>query len=240
MAGNGGVVLILGSAPNAIHARDWPKDHFDRIVTINNAWRIRSDWDHVVFPEDFPLSHRPLALGPGQRAVEAAEFVPAQNRYGGFLHAGATMAFTAAYWVLDVLRPRVMAFMGCDMVYPDKGQTHFYGKGAADPLREDISLRDLEAKSARLGLLAASGGCACVNLSPDPSRLVFPRRMPEELAAMPPVRADLRAIAVLRARETTLGYTTPGGWHDATGESYRMPALEALDAAWRGLYDATF
>ncbi len=61
------------------------------------------------------------------------------------------------------------------MHYPATGPTHFYGQGTPDPLRRDITLRSLEAKSARLMVLAARQGCAMVNLSTGPSRLVFPR-----------------------------------------------------------------
>ena len=120
------VVLILGSGPNAPKATTWPKDHFDRIVVINNAWRLRSDWDDLVFPEDFPPDRRPVHLAEDQNLIEADQFVPAQNALGGFVYAGGTMAFTAAYWALHALRPNVMAFLGCDMVYPKAGATHFF------------------------------------------------------------------------------------------------------------------
>ena len=78
--------------------------------------------------------------------------------FGGIVYAGATMAFTAGYWALSALQPRVLAYLGCDMIYP-QGQTHFYGTGAADPLRPDPTLQNLRAKSARLELLAARAGC---------------------------------------------------------------------------------
>jgi len=71
------------------------------------------------------------------------------------------MAFTAGYWALHALRPEVMGFIGCDMVYPKTGATHFYGTGTADPLRDDVTLQDLGAKSARLMVMAAAQGCAC-------------------------------------------------------------------------------
>ena len=46
------------------------------------------------------------------------------------------MAFTAGYWALYKFKPQLICYTGCDMVY--KGEkTHFYGKGNADPLRED-------------------------------------------------------------------------------------------------------
>ena len=239
MGETGGIVLILGSGPNVRRAAEWPKAWFDRVVVINNAWAVRSDWDDLIFPEDFPAARRPDAVGAGQRLIEADAFVPAQNRYGGFLFAGATMAFTAGYWALDALRPRVMAFMGCDMVYAPSGETHFYGHGAADPLRADVSLRDLEAKSARLALLAAAEGCTCVNLSQDQSRLVFPRVGAEGLAEATAPTPDRAAIEALRAEETALGYDTPDGWHDASGEAYDRAALKALDARWRECFGAT-
>lgn len=233
----GPVVLILGSGPNALTAASWPKGWFDRIVVINNAWRIRADWDDHVFPEDFPVSRRPPAIRPEQRRIEADDFVPAQNLHGGFIHAGATMAFTAAYWALVALRPSVMAFMGCDMVYPDGGQTHFYGMGRADPLRKDVSLRDLGAKSARLGVIAGAAGCHCLNLSEGESRLLFPRARPMDLLARrsePGV--DRAELADLQAREAALRYETPDGRYDTRPEAYDLPALDAIDAAWRRLY----
>ena len=42
-------------------------------------------------------------------------------------------------------------------------------------LRPDITLQSLEAKAARLMILAAEAGHAVVNLSDGPARVVFPR-----------------------------------------------------------------
>lgn len=230
----GGAVLVLGSGPNAVTAEAWPKAWFDRIVVINNAWRVRSDWDDLVYPEDFAVDRRPEVLAPGQRVIEADGFVPAQNRYGGFVFAGATMAYTAAYWALDALEPAVLAFMGCDMVYPATGPTHFYGTGTADPLRPDVSLRDLGAKSARLGAMAAAQGCACVNLSEGESSLVFARAKGADLRGLKaPVAGD---IAALRAREKALGYATPDGHHAGFADRIDVGALDALDRDWRAVY----
>ncbi|MEM6304712.1 MAG: hypothetical protein AAF744_08335 [Pseudomonadota bacterium] len=234
--GTGGIVLILGSGPSVTDCQAWPRAPFDRIVAINNAWSVRPDWDDLVFPEDFAPERRPATCRPGQRLIEADAFVPAQNRYGGFVFAGATMAFTAGYWALDALAPRVMAFLGCDMVYPKTGNTHFYGTGTADPLRADVTLRDLGAKSARLGLIAAAQGCACVNLSlADQSALLFPRARPDALAghAAPPLTAEIDA---LRWREKALGYATPTGRYPAGEASYDIVALDALDLEWRDLW----
>ncbi|NNE53844.1 MAG: hypothetical protein HKN30_15760 [Sulfitobacter sp.] len=231
------VVLILGSGPNVVQAADWPKDWFDQIVVINNAWRVRHDWDTLVFPEDFPADRRPQKVTQGQQVVEADQFVPAQNRFGGFVHAGATMAYTTAYWVLAALQPAVMAFMGCDMTYAQAGKSHFYGKGTADPLRDDVSLRDLGAKSARLALIAAEQGCTCVNLSRDPSALLFPRAEPEGLRRrLLSLDLDGKRYGDLRAREEALGYSTPDGRHDALAGHVDLGAMDTLDRDWRSLF----
>src|SRR6056297_1200085 len=121
------VVLILGSGPNVVNATAWDRAAFDRIVAINNAWRVRQDWDDLIYPDDFPDDRKPERLLQGQHMIRAADYVPLQNTFGGFVYAGGTMAFTASYWALAALKPRVIAVMGCDMVY-DATQTHFYGK----------------------------------------------------------------------------------------------------------------
>ena len=108
------VVLILGSGPNVITCRDWPRFPIDRIVAINNAWAVRPDWDHLIHPDDFPKDRQPTALNPGQSIVRAQDYVPIQNTYGGFVYAGGTMAFTAGYWALGALKPRVIAMLGSE------------------------------------------------------------------------------------------------------------------------------
>ena len=55
-------VLIIGSGPNALEARSWPRGVFDVIVAINNAWRVREDWNYLIYPEDFPADRRPHHL----------------------------------------------------------------------------------------------------------------------------------------------------------------------------------
>jgi hypothetical protein len=236
MAQNTDTVLILGSGPNAPQARDWAREHFDRIVVINNAWRIRADWDDLIYPEDFPDDRKPARLSRAQRCIEADQFVPTQNAYGGFVYAGGTMAFTAGYWALHALRPRVMAFMGCDMVYPASGPTHFYGKGAADPLREDITLRDLGAKSARLGLIAAAQGCRCINLSSGPSELVYERARPEDLRSLPGRGPSATAAHAILNAEDDLGYFVATGRYWDQAGAFDAHALDRLDAAWRAAW----
>ncbi|WP_068301829.1 hypothetical protein [Pararhodobacter sp. CCB-MM2] len=226
----GGVVLILGSGPAALKAATWPRNAFDTILAINNAWRVRPDWDLHIHPEDFPPEHRPQVRQPGQRVITAEEYVPVQNNLGGFVYAGGTMAFTAGYWALGALHPRVMAFFGCDMVYPDAGKTHFYGQGEPDPLRRDISLRSLEAKSARLQLLAASLGCTCVNLSDAETRLTFPRA---SLAELPSISApETPPLSAPLAREAELGYFVPSGRYWKEESRFDPAEIDALDRLW--------
>lgn len=224
-------VLILGSGPAARDVADWDISYFDVFVVINNAWRIRPDWTHMIHPEDLPEENRPPVLRSRQTIVTAADYVPVQNNLGGFLYAGGTMAFTAGYWALGALEPSEIGFFACDMVYPKIGDTHFYGVGEPDPLRQDITLQSLEAKSTRLMLLAAERGCACVNYSGESeSRLVFPKGSPGE--DMGVTQFDLSgARAALRA-EAALGYMAEDGRYWLQEEQYDKSALARIDALW--------
>ena len=222
-------VLMLGSAPMALQARDWPRAPFDHIIAINNAWLVRPDWDETIYPWDFPADSIPTPAGH-QRLITQDDFVPAQNRYGGFVYAGGTMAFTAAYWALDALRPGVIATFGCDMTYPATGPTHFYGCGTPDPLRADLTLRSLEAKSARLMICAARQGCAMVNLSTAPSRLIFPRAT---ATALPKPRAfDETLAAKADAMESALNYHVPSGRYWEHTAHFDLAQIDALDTLW--------
>lgn len=236
MAQKTDIVVILGSGPTALAARDWDREWLDRIVVINNAWQVRDDWDDLIYPFDFPVERRPDHLQPGQRLIEADQFVPTQNAYGGFVYAGGTMAFTAGYWALHALRPRILAFLGCDMIYPNSGPTHFYGNGAADPLRADITLQDLGAKSARLGLMAAAQGCACVNLSTEESQLLFQRARASELRHKQFPLPDPAPVVGLVRDEDQLGYFVPNGRYWDETDRFDSSALAGLDAGWRAAW----
>jgi hypothetical protein len=236
-------VLILGSAPDAPEAARWPKSGFDAIVAINNAFAIRPDWDFLIHPEDFPQDRLPEEKTEQQTIVTASDYVPVQNAYGGFVYAGGTMAFTAGYWALGALKPDVLAFYGCDMNY-DSAKTHFYGKGSADPLRDDITLQSLEAKSARLMLIAAGQGCLTVNLSSQrESQLVFPRLGPDAAATLTlahhrQMLASLKTLADSEAaemaihRESGLKYMAESGRYWETPEKFDAAELRRLDALW--------
>jgi hypothetical protein len=226
------VVLILGSGPNATLAQGWDAAPFDHILAINNAWRLRPDWDALIFPHDFPAERHP-PRGPAQTFVTERDFVPAQNAYGGFVYGGGTMAFTAAYWALHHHRPRVIAVMGCDMHYPQGGRTHFYGTGTADPLRADITLQKLEAKAARVMVLAAMQGCAVVNLSiAGPTRLIYPRVGRCGLQRLTPLPFDMAAAAQALAAEKALGYHVPSGRYWEHVGQFDAAALRQVDDLW--------
>jgi hypothetical protein len=230
-------VLMLGSAPDALLARDWDRGSFDHILAINNAWRIRPDWSHWIHPWDFPETGRPTPAA-GQTVITQEQFVPAQNRFGGFVYAGGTMAFTAAYWALDALKPDVLAVLGCDMHYPKTGPTHFYGIGTPDPLRQNITLRSLEAKATRLEALAALRGSALINLSDGPSRLTFPRGTPDGLEHTRPRQPDADIVAEALAREAALDYHVPSGRYWEESARFDPVEVDALDALWRRAYPA--
>ena len=222
-------ILILGSGPNVTQAKAWPRASFDLIVVINNAWRVRTDWDYLVHPSDFPVDRQPLFLKRGQRAITHHDYVPAQNALGGFVFAGGTMAFTASYWALHTLKPTVMAYLGCDMTY-QATPSHFYGQGTADPMRVDVTLRSLEAKSARLQAIAQRRGCDCVNLSSDPSRLVFARGELNNLL----VKTDINQDATNQALrlEKDAGYMVPSGKYWKEEARFDTEVIDRIDAAW--------
>lgn len=225
-------VMIMGSGPGVMAARDWAIGDA-HLVAINNAWQVRPDWNSLIFPDDFPVERRPTQLGPDQSLVTSADYVPLQNALGGFVYAGGTMAFTAAYWALRALRPKVIAMVGCDMVYPQSGPTHFYGTGTADPLRKDISLRSLEAKSARFMILAARAGCAVVNLSDaEQSRLIYPRATPETLAHQRPQQFDPRLTEAALHREAEMGYVVPSGKYWKEEHRFDPAEIDRIDSLW--------
>ncbi len=230
------VVLILGSGPNAVEAQSMPRADLGRVVAINNAWRVLPDWDFCIHPEDFPPDRRPPMDRSGGTLVTYESYVPIQNRYGGFVYAGGTMAFTAAYWALGALKPRVMAFLGCDMVYAPTGNTHFYGTGEADPLRADVTLQSLEGKAARLALLAARQGCHCVNLSENESRLVYPRAQPGALRDLAVPGAPESTLA--ETKEAELGYLVASGRYWEVQDQFDADALREIDALWLEAYQA--
>lgn len=239
------MVLLIGSAPDAVLAKGWDLSVFTKRVAINNAWQITPDWDYLVYPEDFaPERMPPTPSKPSQHLIGASEFVPQQNSFGGFVYAGGTMAFTAGYWALGALKPDLIAFLGCDMVYGTSTveSSHFYGQGTPDPLRVDVTLQSLEAKSVRFMSLAHTQQCAVVNLSALPeSRLMFPRVDQLELMA-PELQRQLlqrqremlnpaEAVRALQA-EQDLGYMVASGRYWEHTAEFDKTKLSDIDSLW--------
>jgi len=227
-------VLIIGSAPDSLYCRDWKYQPFDAIIAINNAWQVRSDWTHSIFPEDFPKSKhaRPKK---GQVLLSSEDYVQTQNEYGGFVYAGGTMAFTAPYWVLARLKPKIIAFIGCDMIYEGK-RTHFYGKGTADPLREDITLKNLLAKSARIEAFASLQNCAVINLSQKKSsNLIFPRKPISSFlgkTTLKPRVFNAKKISAVRRIEEKLAYFEKSGKYWKKFGKYLPEEIDKVDKLW--------
>ena len=225
-------VLIIGSAPDALEAQSFNRELFQQVVAINNAWNVRSDWDYCIFPDDFPENRRPNENNE-QRLIGSEQYVPLQNKYGGFVYSGGTMAFTAGYWVLGHFNPRAIAYIGCDMVYDEK-KTHFYGRGTPDPLREDPTLKNLRAKSARLEAIAASQNCSIFNLSKRPkSNLVFRRNSLENIPEEPtPRRVDSELLKVVLEKEKSLGYFIKNGKYWKHLADFDQKKIDILDGLW--------
>ena len=239
------IILLIGSAPDVVRCEAWPKEAFSKIVAINNAWRVRPDWDFLVHSGDFPSDRLPPGARLRQAQIfSASQYVPAQNAFGGFVYAGATMSLTSAYWTVHSQRPDVLAFLGCDMIYDGAGDTHFYGVGRADPLRDDVTLQSLEAKSARLLFHALRRGTLCVNLSDLPrSRLVFPKLSFEDVQglSMPQVLdmqtelhtgIDRGAVEAAEAMEREFGYFYEDGMYWKHLDEIDRAKLAGIDRLW--------
>jgi hypothetical protein len=237
------VVLIVGSAPDAVRINSLDLSLFDNCVAINNAWRLKKKWDYVIYPDDFPTQRQPKNFHVKKKIITAKEYVPIQNKFGGFVYAGGTMAFTAGYWALGILKPDVIAYLGCDMIYSNKKSiNHFYGKGAADPLRDDISLQSLEAKSARLMAIAKFNNCSVVNLSEqDQSRLLFPRvqidlfkkkRTMANLIGADKIQLNFKALKKALCFEKKLNYVVPSGKYWQEINRFDPIQLSKIDQLW--------
>lgn len=226
-------VLIIGSAPNAIEARSLDLSFFNKIVTINNAWKITPFWTHSIFPEDFPKEKRPTP-GEKQSIHSSQDYVSKQNYYGGFVYAGGTMAFTAAYWSLYTFSPSLIVYLGCDMIYSGS-KTHFYGRGEPDPLRRDKTLKNLPAKSARFECFASKQSCAVINLSNlKNSQLVHRKTSFNTLLSTtfaPKIINEIKYNDALNL-EKSAGYFINDGKYWKEMKSFNEEKIAEIDSLW--------
>tara|TARA_B100002052_G_scaffold179157_1_gene163068 strand:- start:777 stop:1142 length:366 start_codon:yes stop_codon:yes gene_type:complete len=117
------------------------------------------------------------------------------------------------------------------MHYPKIGKTHFYGKGTADPLRKDISLMSLKAKSNRFLSLAHEQDCLVGNLSNGPSKLTFPRiSSSNSWREIPNLRTDLISQAL--KQEKDLGYFDRSGRYWKNLDKYDCKEIKKIDNIW--------
>ncbi len=225
-------ILIIGSAPDALEALSYKRELFHSLVAINNAWNVRKDWDYCIFPDDFPDERRPYG-NKDQRLIGSEQYVPIQNKYGGFVYSGGTMAFTAGYWALGYLKPRAIAYIGCDMIYDGK-DTHFYGRGTPDPLRKDPTLKNLRAKSARFEVIAANQNCSVLNLSKKPkSNLVFRRNSVDKISKdYIPRRVNSDRLKIALQMEKDLGYFVEDGKYWKHLAKFDQEKIDILDELW--------
>ena len=228
-------VLILGSAPNVVAVNDIDLSSYDEIIVINNAWQVLESWTEHIFPYDFPRENKPTRYSKSQRAIDEKLFVQRQNEFGGFIYAGGTMAFTALYWALGEHMPSEIHILGCDMVYSDAGKTHFYGEGAPDPLRDDFTLRDLYAKSARFMCLAARNGCRTYNLSDQSSKLCFPRHNRNIDDKPCHLLINKTSVQSILDQENSLGYFMSSGRYWEADLKIDLQALDQIDLQWKTL-----
>jgi hypothetical protein len=130
------------------------------------------------------------------------------------------------------------------MIYPLKkgSPSHFYGNGQADPLRSDITLQSLEAKSVRLMAIAQIHNCSIVNLSKLPeSKLLFPRTSITKLlkkiglkksSYSQDLKLDSKSIKRALDLEAELAYMVPSGrYWESLGEFDRFK-LSEIDSLW--------
>lgn len=167
-------VAVLGSARSAPNvSRQLGEDTL--LVAMNNAWRAYRGYSYVVYADDFPASAKPPRLELAIRGRSSAQYWPAMTARGGLLYCGASIGFAAGYWAIHSLPFSQISYYAADMRYSG-AQTHFYGRGAPDPLRRDVSLQDLRAKCLRLFYFGLRNGCLLLNASDAPeTRLAYPR-----------------------------------------------------------------
>jgi len=226
-------VLVIGSAPDAVQARDWDMKVFDQVIVINNAWRAVTHWNELIFPYDFSDENKPAQLLYHQKFVTEDQFVPAQNLFGGFVYAGATMTFTAGYWSLAKHLPTRLCFLGCNMHYSRTGSTHFYGKGQQDPLRDDITLTSLRACSHRMLILAKMRGCDIVSLSVGETNLHVPQTSFDEfLNYRPAFTISQEKMNQALKYEKKLNYYVKDGRYWLKENFFCRDKLEKLDRIW--------
>ena len=186
--------VLVGSGRSAVDVLHYDTRH-TLLAVINNAYRLRNDWDIAFVPDNFtgirPAPNRDQIVISHEGPLGYAR--ACESIVGSLGEAGMTMLFSSAYWLLWMARPlgiSSIGFLGCDLDYEpdDRGYTHFYGVGhdtmdgaKPDPVRmleatfDDDYSTTLPRLLQQLSQHAHHAGVALVNHSDNPkSQLPFP------------------------------------------------------------------
>ena len=184
-----GKFLLIGSAP---YIKDWYKKYGHALIrkgfklcAINNAWAI--DPDNIslwMYPCDFfDTGH----LFPDKKQRKKwKEYVcdhrvPTKGKCEYIKEGSGTILLNALVYLLNqhIDKGFEVLIAGSDCVYK-KEESHFYGKGAADPLRygEAWLVKELE----RIKSFYGKEGCVVYNVGGRRETLLpFKRKRPKEM-----------------------------------------------------------
>ena len=119
------------------------------------------------------------------------------------------------------------------MYYTNKGNTHFYGRGKPDPLRDDITLTSLRACSYRMLILAKMRGCDIVSLSPGETNLHVPQTSFHELLDYQATfKICTTKVEQALKLEKRLNYYVEDGRYWLKEKSFCQGELQKLDQIW--------
>jgi len=125
-------VLILGSGPSGRQVEDLDlSNHY--VIAINHAWMLTPFWTHHIYPNDY-IGEFPTKLNQIQQSIDNTIYMKENLQYSNLDFRGNSMIYNALYFALQ-LKPQAIGTLGCDLYYPESGETHFYKGGTNDPMR---------------------------------------------------------------------------------------------------------
>ena len=213
--------LVIGSGPGAV---GWVTEHrrfFRRAVVcpINNAWKAVGIEDIDIWYHSMDFFHAGHVF-PDPRVMP--RLMPkAKTRFRNYPYnynvegTRGTMLMCTLMDILNSARDPSEITVGvacCDMVYKPEGDTHFYGKGAPDPLRfgEDQIVTWVERTKAAY----EAAGAALLNVGPivHGSRFTAKRATVYEMFSEHPMRKVVYVCPMCRCMTVVvdhMGLDTP-------------------------------